>query len=151
MSQKIYRPCVGIALFNNIGQVFIGERIDTPGAWQMPQGGIDDGEDLTSAIFREMREEIGTQNAEIVKIIPEKIRYDLPDDLRKTLWGGRYAGQEQTWVKLKFLGADRDIDIAAHNPPEFRNWKWSDPAALVDLVVPFKRGAYRQIITLLQD
>ncbi|MCC7304651.1 MAG: RNA pyrophosphohydrolase [Alphaproteobacteria bacterium] len=148
---KLYRPCVGIALFNNDGLVFVGERIDTPGAWQMPQGGIDEGEDIALAMKRELKEEIGTYKVEIIKIIPEKIRYDLPDEMRKRLWDGKYAGQEQTWVAARFLGKDSDIDLAAHDPPEFRKWQWIPLEKTVDLIVPFKRETYRKVIELLHD
>ncbi|MEM7618732.1 MAG: RNA pyrophosphohydrolase [Pseudomonadota bacterium] len=112
-NNNLYRPCVGIALFNKDGQVFVGERIDTPGAWQMPQGGIDPGEDLTLAAMRELKEEIGTNNAEIIEILDEKIRYDLPEERRKEFWNGKYVGQEQTWIAMRFTGADTDIDLEA--------------------------------------
>ncbi len=142
----LYRPCVGVALFNAGGLVFVGERIDTPGAWQMPQGGIDEGETAEQAALRELREEIGTDKAEIVKILPEKICYDLPDDLRRKLWDGRYKGQEQTWTVLRFTGHDDDIDINAHDPPEFRNWQWIPIEKTLSLIVPFKRDTYKKVI-----
>lgn len=148
----LYRPCVGIALFNKHGQVFIGQRIDTPGAWQMPQGGIDKDEDIEKAARRELMEEIGTDNIEIIKVLPEKIRYNLPEPMRTKLWGGKYAGQEQTWVAARFLGEDSDIDITAARgaPAEFSAWKWVALEQTVDLIVPFKRDVYRKVVQLMQ-
>lgn len=146
----LYRPCVGLALFNQEGKVFLGERIDTPGAWQMPQGGIDANEDIKTAAMRELAEEIGTDNAEIVHILPEKIRYDLPVGMIQKLWSGRYAGQEQTWVVLRFQGSDEDINLTAFDPPEFSRWKWAYLDEAADLIVPFKREAYKKIITQLK-
>lgn len=148
---SLYRPCVGIALFNNKGQVFAGERIDTPGAWQMPQGGIDPGEDIETAAFRELYEEVGTRKAVLKHILPEPLLYDLPDDLRQRLWGGRYHGQAQTWVTMQFTGSDADIDIHHFDPPEFANWQWIDLKDLLDLIVPFKRDVYAQIIDKVSD
>jgi putative (di)nucleoside polyphosphate hydrolase len=148
----LYRPCVGIALLNQQGQVFVGERIDTPGAWQMPQGGIDPGEDIAEASMRELAEEIGTRKATILKIIEETVRYDLPPDLRQKLWGGRYAGQEQTWVVARFDGHDSDINLAAVGagiPAEFSQWKWVRLEDTVSMIVPFKREAYKRVIVLI--
>ncbi len=147
---KIYRPCVGVALFNIEGLVFVGERIDTPGAWQMPQGGIDTEETVEQAVFRELSEEIGTNSVEILHVVPEKIRYDLPEEMRKKLWHGHYAGQEQSWVAARFLGTNKDINLNAHQPPEFRNWQWVDLDKTIDLIVPFKRETYKKVIGLLK-
>lgn len=146
-----YRSCVGIALFNNDGKVFVGERIDTPGAWQMPQGGIDEGEDIEAAALRELKEEIGTDNATLIKVHSEKIRYDLPPELQKKLWNGQYAGQEQTWVAMRFNGKDADIDLEDHDHPEFLKWQWVDLNETLDLIVPFKRDTYQKIIAAFQD
>ena len=148
----LYRPCVGIALFNLDGRVLVGERIDTPGAWQMPQGGIDPGEDIKAASLRELAEEIGTDKASIITVIEEKIRYDLPDALRQRLWGGRYAGQEQTWVVARFDGQDSDINLTASEPAvpaEFSRWQWIELEKTVELIVPFKRKAYERVIALI--
>lgn len=145
VNNKVYRPCVGLALFNEDGRVFLGERIDTPGAWQMPQGGIDKNEDIKAAAMRELAEEIGTNNAAILHILPEKVRYDLPADMLQKLWGGRYAGQEQTWVVLKFLGQDKDINLIAFDPPEFSRWKWASLDEAAEMIVPFKRETYKII------
>lgn len=151
MSNLPYRPCVGIALFNANGLVFVGERIDTPGAWQMPQGGIDEGEDIRTAAMRELREEIGTDKAEIAGIVPEKLHYDLPPDMQKRLWDGLFRGQEQTWVAARFTGTDADIDISAHDPAEFANWQWVELEKTPELIVPFKRQSYEKVIKLLRS
>ena len=148
---KIYRPCVGIALFNSEGKVFVGERIDTPGAWQMPQGGIDEGEDLETAAMRELQEEVGTNNAEIIRIAEERIRYDLPEHLQNKLWNGVFAGQEQVWVAARFQGEDADINLNSFEPPEFSAWQWVDLKETIDLIVPFKRETYQQVISFFLD
>ncbi|MCB9989072.1 MAG: RNA pyrophosphohydrolase [Rhodospirillales bacterium] len=146
-----YRPCVGIALFNAAGQVFVGERIDNPGAWQMPQGGIDPDEPLEQAAFRELEEEIGTGKAEIIRIHEEKWSYDFPDHLRRKLYGGKYHGQVQTWIAMRFTGMDSDIDLAFHTMPEFRAWQWVDLDRVFDLIVPFKRDIYQKIVAAFGD
>lgn len=146
-----YRPCVGIALFNAQGLAFVGERIDTPGAWQMPQGGLEEGEDIEKAVLRELKEEIGTDKAEVLKIADEKIRYDLPEELRATLWGGRYRGQEQTWVAARFQGRDEDIILDGDDHPEFSRWQWVPLEKTLDLIVPFKRDTYKKVIDLFKD
>ena len=146
-----YRPCVGIALFNQVGEVFVGERIDTPGAWQMPQGGIDDGEDIETAAFRELQEEVGTQRAEIIRISEQVVRYDLPPDVQKRLWNGQFRGQEQIWVAMRFNGMDEDIILDDHDDPEFRQWQWLPLPETIELIVPFKRDVYRQVITMFDD
>lgn len=146
-----YRPCVGILLFNKEGRVFVGERIDTPGAWQMPQGGIDADEDIRDAALRELREEIGTDKAEIIRISDKKLRYDLPEPTRSKLWNGAYRGQEQTWIAARFQGQDQDINLSAHEPPEFSNWQWIKLQDTIELIVPFKRETYRQVIEMFSD
>lgn len=143
-----YRPCVGIALFNPQGDVFVGERIDTPDAWQMPQGGVDPGEKLEQAALRELAEEIGTDKADIITIAAEKLRYDFPAFLQPKLWEGNYRGQEQSWVAARFTGQDSDIDLNAHDPAEFRCWKWVPLHTTPELIVPFKREIYEKVITL---
>jgi len=146
-----YRPCVGIALFNSEGKVFVGERRDNPGAWQMPQGGIDDGESIEDAFFRELREEIGTAQAEILKIHDQPLRYNLPPHLLGRLWDGRWGGQEQTWVAARFTGMDKDINIGAHDPPEFQAWQWVGLEEVLSLIVPFKRDTYREVIRVFSN
>jgi putative (di)nucleoside polyphosphate hydrolase len=146
-----YRPCVGIALINAEGKLFVGERLDNPGAWQMPQGGIDPGETVEQAFFREMREEIGTDKAAILRMHEEKLRYELPPHLRKRLWGGQYRGQEQSWVAAKFTGTDAEIEIQSHDPPEFGRWQWVTPDEILGLIVPFKRDTYREVLDSFRD
>ncbi|MCC6942743.1 RNA pyrophosphohydrolase [Novosphingobium sp.] len=145
-----YRPCVGIMMVNASGLVFVGKRIDNKegDAWQMPQGGIDDGEELHPAALRELSEETGVC-AELVTIIAESRDehfYDLPDELLGRLWGGKYRGQRQKWLLLRFAGEDTDIRIDAHEHPEFNEWRWVEPELLPDLIVPFKKRVYRQIV-----
>ena len=151
--EKPYRPCVGICLFHADGRVFVGERLDNPGAWQMPQGGIDPGEDLETAALRELKEEIGTDAAELLRVHDRKIRYKIPDGLlrRLNLWDGKYAGQEQTWVAMRFTGTDADIDLTADERPEFSRWKWLDLDHTLEVIVPFKRATYRQVIAAFRD
>lgn len=147
-AEKLYRPCVGVALFNKEGKVFVGERIDTPGAWQMPQGGIDFGETPEKTALRELQEEIGTNNADIIYTAPYKIRYDLPDAIAQKLWNGKFCGQEQTWIAARFRGKNTDINLNAHTPPEFSDWKWVYLEDTLELIVPFKKDLYAQIIEL---
>lgn len=147
-----YRPCVGLCLFNKDGKVFVAERLDGPGAWQMPQGGIDPGEDVQTAAMRELKEEIGTDKAEIIRIHPEKLRYDIPDDVRARLpWGKEYIGQEQTWVALRFLGDDCDIDLEAWDHPEFSRYQWVSLQDAPNLIVPFKIETYNQVAKIFSD
>lgn len=142
----IYRLGVGALLLNNQNQVFVAQRIDTPGAWQMPQGGIDKGEDPRKTVMRELGEEIGTNHAEIIAETTDWLIYDLPDELRNNVWGGKYRGQKQKWFALRFTGTDADIDLSADDPPEFDKWRWVEMGQLTDLIVPFKRSLYENIV-----
>lgn len=142
-----YRLGVGAVLLNADGLVFVAKRIDTPGdAWQMPQGGIDADEDPREAVMRELEEEIGTNNAEIIAQTEGWLTYDLPKEVRKKVWKGRYRGQKQKWYALRYLGKDSDIDLETHKHPEFSAWQWADMLQLPDLIVPFKRDLYVDIV-----
>jgi putative (di)nucleoside polyphosphate hydrolase len=145
-----YRPCVGIALFNRLGQVFVAQRIDNPGpAWQMPQGGIDKDEEPLAAAWREMQEEIGTAKARLLAESRDWLTYDLPIELVPQIWKGRFRGQRQKWFAFGFEGDDSDIDIDTDHP-EFSSWKWTDLASVPALIVPFKRDLYRQVVAEFQ-
>ena len=134
-------------LLNHRGEVFVGRRIDTPGGdWQMPQGGIDDGETPRQAVMRELEEETGIDKAEIVGESAVWLRYDLPPDLAGRVWKGRYRGQEQMWFALKFTGVDSDIDLNASRHPEFSQWKWVTIERLPRLIVDFKCRLYEDIV-----
>lgn len=147
----LYRPCVGIMLLNNMGKVFVAQRIDTrTEAWQMPQGGIDEGEDPVCAAMRELEEEIGTNKAALIAESTDWLYYDLPRDLQGKLWEGRYKGQRQKWFLYRFLGEDHDINLeTAH--PEFLNWRWANINELQDLAISFKRHIYEKIIQEFQE
>ena len=137
-----YRPCAGLMLLNPRGEIFVGCRIDhTAEAWQMPQGGIEPDEAPAVAVLREMKEEIGTDHAEILAETPGWLNYDLPDELVPKVWRGRYRGQTMKWFALRFLGADADIDIATDHA-EFMAWKWMRPEEVLTAIVPFKRAIY---------
>jgi putative (di)nucleoside polyphosphate hydrolase len=145
-----YRPCAGFMLVNSQGLVFGGQRIDPSahGYWQMPQGGIDPGEDVREAALRELAEETGIA-AHLVEVIAPASRsviYDLPDDLLGKVWQGKYRGQEQHWFLGRFLGEDSDIDLEAHDPPEFNEWRWIEPGLLPELIIPFKRAVYEELL-----
>jgi putative (di)nucleoside polyphosphate hydrolase len=150
-----YRPCVGVMLVNAAGQVFVGKRIDTRGQpdeggvyWQMPQGGIDDGEDVRTAALRELWEEtgVGEQHVTLLAQTSEELLYDLPDELLGKLWKGRYRGQRQHWMLARFTGSDEDVRLDAYDPAEFCEWQWLDADLLPEVIVPFKKRVYRAVL-----
>src|SRR5690242_9403176 len=148
-----YRRGVGVMLLNREGKVFVGARIDNSDeAWQMPQGGIDDDEKPWATALRELEEETGIPPKLVERIskTPERLKYDLPPELRGQLWGGKWRGQDQDWFLARFLGTDADVNIATKDP-EFREWKWIEPQQLPDLIVPFKRELYRQLLREFAD
>jgi putative (di)nucleoside polyphosphate hydrolase len=152
MSSLPYRPCVGLCIFNRDGNVFVGERLDSMEAWQMPQGGIDAGEDIVTAAMREMVEEVGTDKAEIIRIHDKPLRYDIPEDVRARIsWGKDFAGQEQTWVALRFTGEESDIRLDAWEHPEFGRYQWVPLAEVPKLIVPFKIGTYEEVARIFAD
>jgi putative (di)nucleoside polyphosphate hydrolase len=154
LSKLSYRPCVGIMLLNRDGLVWVGHRISkwdkdaSANMWQMPQGGIDEGESPRVAALRELEEEVGTASATIIAETDDWLTYDLPAEALGVALKGRYRGQKQKWFAMRFDGDDADIDIApeAGAKPEFDRWKWVFIDELVDLVVPFKRGVYAQVV-----
>lgn len=156
MSKELgYRPCVGVMLVNRDGKAFVGRRIDNKEGdwWQMPQGGIDKGEDLLEAAYRELHEETGVAShlVEVLKKMDEDIAYDLPDELIGTLWGGKYRGQIQSWYLMRFTGQDADVNLEAHDPPEFCDWQWLDPERLPEMIIPFKKRVYRTVLEEFRD
>lgn len=145
-----YRLGVGILLLNARREVFVAKRIDmTSEAWQMPQGGIDEGEQPEAAAMRELQEEIGTNKATIIAESDGWLEYDLPEHLVPIIWGGRYRGQRQKWFAMQFDGTDADIDIATEHP-EFSEWQWVPMHTLPDIIVPFKRVLYERIVAEFQ-
>ncbi len=143
-----YRPAAGIMLINADQRVFVGQRLDSMvEAWQMPQGGLDPGEEPEAAALREMEEETGIapRHVEIVARASRTLYYDLPDELVRKLWKGRYRGQSQIWFLARFLGTDADVNLATPHP-EFRDWRWAGVDELCRLIVPFKRALYAEVI-----
>ena len=143
-----YRPAAGVMLLNRERKVWVGQRLDsTLEAWQMPQGGLDPGEEPHAGALRELEEETGIARhlVEILARCEEQLLYDLPDDLLGKVWNGKWRGQRQTWFLMRFLGEDRDVNLQTPEP-EFRAWKWADPQELPALIVPFKQGLYRDVL-----
>lgn len=155
-----YRPCVGVMLINHDGLIWVGRRFEKQNDdgvgkwWQMPQGGIDEGEDVRSAALRELEEETGITSAEFLEEAPDWFKYDLPEHLIGKSWGGRYRGQKQKWVALRFTGSDSEVNL---KPPkndkghkqEFDLWKWATIAEVLDIVVPFKKAVYEDVLRTL--
>jgi putative (di)nucleoside polyphosphate hydrolase len=149
-----YRPCAGLTVFNADGRVFVGRRaggpehVDLTHVWQMPQGGIDEGEEPFSAALRELYEETNIRSVEKLGEIPDWIYYDIPHDIVGQAWGGKYRGQKQKWYALRFTGEEGEINVtspAGGHEPEFIDWRWVELRELPDLVVPFKRQTYERI------
>ena len=148
-----YRPCVGVMLVNGDGHVFVGQRRDSDvAAWQMPQGGIDPGEEAETAALRELWEETGV-TADLVTVegcTTDWVFYDLPDELLGKIWKGKYRGQKQVWYRMRFNGSDDQINIETDHP-EFSEWCWLPADQLVDNIVPFKREVYAQVLAAFTD
>ena len=144
--QKLpYRNGVGIIVLNNENKVFVAKRIDNPkNFWQMPQGGVDEGEDLLNAAYRELKEETSIFNVKLIKEIEDWTQYDLPSKLIGIIWKGRYKGQKQKWFIFKFLGNDTEINIKTKNP-EFLDWKWIEIEKITEIVVDFKKEVYQKV------
>ena len=148
-----YRPAVAVMLINGEGRVWVGQRLDNAlDAWQMPQGGLDPGEEPLDGAFRELEEEtgIGRHLVEIVARAKEELLYDLPEDLIGKVWKEPWRGQRQTWFLARFLGRDEDVNIATLDP-EFRAWKWAEPAELPAMIVPFKKKLYEDVLKAFAD
>lgn len=148
-----YRPCVGVVLIDRRGMIFAGRRKDTDApAWQMPQGGIDRGEEPEAAALRELQEEAGVapDRVEVIGRTPDWVTYDLPPELLGKVWGGKYRGQKQLWFLLRFLGEDAEIDIATEHP-EFGEWRWVTADEMLAAIVPFKRAVYAEVVAAFRD
>ena len=152
-----YRPCVGVALFNRKGRVWIGMRSDKDAEgeggghwWQMPQGGLDEGEDPYEAALRELYEETSVRSVSLIREAPDWLKYDIPPELILGSWGGRYRGQKQKWFALRFEGKESEIDVlhpgGGKHKAEFSDWRWEKLQRLPDLIVPFKRRVYEQVV-----
>nr|WP_246168494.1 RNA pyrophosphohydrolase [Wolbachia endosymbiont of Ctenocephalides felis wCfeT] len=133
-------------LFNKQGHVFTGKRIDSDNYWQMPQGGIDDGEELEQAALRELLEEVGTTKVDIIAKNQDWVYYDLPEEIIPICWNGKYSGQKQRWFLMKFSGNDEDININYTNHPEFKEWRWQSIDKLVDSAISFKQTVYKKVV-----
>ena len=145
LSELPLRSGVGIVVLNKSNKVFVAQRIDNPkNFWQMPQGGVDDGEDFLKAAYRELYEETSIKNVELIKELDGTITYELPDRLLGIIWKGKYKGQKQKWFLMRFLGEDKEINIKTKNP-EFLNWKWIDIDQITEVVVDFKLHVYKEL------
>jgi len=158
MTSLPYRPCVGIMLLNDEGKVWVGRRAvdrvvqqDEPGSWQMPQGGIDDGEDPLPAALRELEEETGISDVEVIAESDGWFSYDLPEHLLGKALKGKYCGQKQKWFAMQYRGRDGDIDLSKAVDDEFDDWRWEDPEGLPGLIIAFKRPVYEQVVAEFRD
>ncbi|KAK4593459.1 hypothetical protein RGQ29_017533 [Quercus rubra] len=148
-----YRRNVGICLINPSKKIFSASRLDIPSAWQMPQGGVDEGEDPRSAAIRELREETGVSSAEVIAEVPYWLTYDFPPEVREKLkhqWGSDWKGQAQKWFLLKFTGKDEEINLLGDGTEkaEFGEWSWMSPEQIVELAVDFKKPVYKEVMTV---
>ena len=153
LSEYTYRPAAGIMLVNREGKVWVGQRLDSKlEAWQMPQGGLDPGEDPQDGALRELEEETGIRRdlVEIVARAPEELTYDLPDDLIGVVWKEKWRGQRQTWFLARFLGTDDDVNLQTPDP-EFRAWRWADVHDLPKMIVPFKKKLYQDVVAAFRE
>ena len=145
LNQRPYRPCVGLMVFNHFGNVFSGQRLDNPNnAWQLPQGGIDEGENPIQAGYRELEEETSIRSVFFIAEYPKWINYDVPTSLADDLWSGKFRGQTQKWLLFHFKGNDSEINVNTNNP-EFKNWSWMDPEELSSKAIYFKKKVYCSI------
>jgi putative (di)nucleoside polyphosphate hydrolase len=156
IDNRYYRQCVGAVLFNKQGQVWLGKRIEEKNkfrryAWQMPQGGIDPGEDPSVAVMRELMEETGTDRAQIYRSSVHWFNYDLPKKLMRNDHNGGFKGQTQKWFALRFNGSDSDFNLNTHEKPEFSEWRWASLNDIADLIVPFKRDVYVNVVDEFKD
>lgn len=160
MSSLPYRPCVGIMLLNGANDVFIGSRKNGPEqllnqySWQMPQGGIDEGEEPLECAKRELYEETNIKSVELLAEVPGWLSYDLPPDFIGTAWKGKYRGQTQKWFVMRFTGDESEIDVqhpAGGHKPEFVDWKWIKPEELPDIIVPFKKETYENLVSYFKE
>ncbi len=144
----VYRPCVGLVVLNEQKRIFTGQRFDySSAAWQMPQGGIEVGEDPLIAAYRELYEEtsISKRDLEVLAVSQHWLTYDLPEDLIPKLWGGKYKGQRQRWFLMKFIGDDTNIDLST-DIPEFARWRWATKIQVINSIVPFKKELYKSVL-----
>ena len=145
LSNLPLRSGVGIVVLNKENKVFVAKRIDNPkNFWQMPQGGVDEGEDFLKAAYRELEEETSIKNVKLIKELDGTITYELPDRLLGLIWKGKYRGQKQKWFLMRFIGNDNEININTSNP-EFLDWKWIDLDLITDVVVDFKLHVYKEV------
>lgn len=149
MNTKIenWRKGVGVFLLNAENKIFVGERIDNLGAWQMPQGGVNAGESVRLAAERELLEETGISKTEFLAESQKWYYYKIPKEIQQKLWNGKFVGQKQKWFAMRFKGNSEEINLAYSDKPEFKSWKWIEPSIAVNLIVPFKRELYMKIIS----